>query len=140
MNYLLIEDDDDHAQLMIRGLEREVGARQISRIRDGEAALKFFRDLSSEPRASFPSIILLDLKLPRISGLELLTAIKTDPVLRTIPVVVLTTSDAESDRHDAFQRHANAYIVKPLEFEDFRRMLRSVHDFWSHWNRSTDRD
>ncbi|QDU39889.1 Response regulator rcp1 [Maioricimonas rarisocia] len=138
MNYLLIEDDDDHAQLTIRGLEREVGSGCISRIRDGESALKYFRDLVSDPHARFPSMILLDLKLPRISGLELLTAIKSDPTLRRIPVVVLTTSDAESDRLAAFERHANAYIVKPLEFADFRRMLRSVHDFWSQWNRSTD--
>ncbi|MEW4526069.1 response regulator [Maioricimonas sp. JC845] len=137
MNYLLIEDDDDHARLTTRSLEREVGAPCIDRIRDGESALQYMRSLAANPHAHRPSMILLDLKLPRISGLELLSEIKSTPALRRIPVVVLTTSDAESDRNEAFDRHANAYLVKPLDFEEFRNMLRSVHEFWSRWNRPT---
>lgn len=82
-------------------------------------------------------MILLDLKLPRVSGLELLAITKSDPVLRRIPVIVLSTSDAERDRTEAFDRYANAYIVKPLDCDEFRDMLRSVHEFWSHWNHST---
>ncbi|MES2769378.1 MAG: response regulator [Bdellovibrionota bacterium] len=136
ITFLLVEDDDDHAQLVIRGLENNRITNKIDRVRDGAEALDylFCRDKYKEKVA--PDIILLDLKLPKIDGHEVLRKIKMDSRLKVIPVVVLTTSAAESDRARAYQEHANSYLVKPLDFNSFRKMAEDLNLYWGVWNQA----
>lgn len=131
IRFLLVEDDDSHATITMRSLRQNRVGNAIERVRDGAAALEYLRD-PSRPR---PDVILLDLKLPKVDGHEVLAAIKQDPQLRLIPVVVLTTSDAELDRIEAYRHHVNSYLVKPIDFERFRQLVRDLSLYWSIWNR-----
>ena len=134
MNFLLVEDDDDHAEIVLRTLKRNRVANTIDRVADGESALAYLRNVGAFANRKRPDIILLDLKLPKLSGHELLKIIKTDPKLLSIPVVVLTTSSAESDRERAYEHHANSYIVKPVNFTRFREMVRDLSLYWGVWS------
>ena len=134
---LLVEDDPDHAELIIRGLEGNLVANQIHHVSDGEAALDYlFRrgEYADAEKWRGPHLVLLDLRLPRIDGLEVLREIKADEKLRRIPVVVLTSSATESDIAGACNNHANSYLVKPVEFDEFRRMMRDLGFYWLAWN------
>lgn len=134
---LLVEDDPDHAELIIRGLEGNLVANQVRHVSDGEAALDYlFRrgEYADAEKSSRPHLILLDLRLPRIDGLEVLREIKADDELRRIPVVVLTTSEADPDIARAYDNQANSYLVKPAEFDGFRRMMRDLGFYWLVWN------
>ncbi len=134
MNILLVEDDDDHAEILLRTIKRNRVANLIHRVADGEAALAYLRregEYADRPR---PDIILLDLKLPKLNGHELLKIIKADTELQAIPVVVLTTSDAETDREKAYAEHANSYIVKPVNFTRFRQMVHDLSLYWGVWS------
>ena len=110
--FLLVEDDDDHAALTTRALQATDSAGVVFRARDGEEALRYLQD---HPRGHRPDAILLDLKLPRKTGYELLHDLKEDPKLSSIPVVVLTSSHADSDRERATTLRADRYVVKPLD-------------------------
>jgi CheY-like chemotaxis protein len=111
-------------------------------VRTGQAALDYVRrqgayaDPSSSPR---PELILLDLRLPLIDGLSVLREIKGDVALRDIPVVVLTTSDAPLDVQQAYEAHANSYLVKPMDHERFDALVRELGLYWAGWNRAPDR-
>jgi CheY-like chemotaxis protein len=132
LEILFVEDDDDHAELVMRSLaEHHIGNR-IRRVADGQAALDV---LATAP----PDVVLLDLRLPLVDGLDVLRAIKGDPDLRRIPVVVLTTSQTELDIARAYDLHANAYVVKPVEFPAFIDLMRDLGFFWLAWNRSPGR-
>ena len=138
MQILLVEDDDDHAEIVARGLATNRVLNQIRRVADGEAALAYLfrRGLYADPASSpRPSVILLDLRLPRVDGLEVLRTVKETDDLRSIPVVVLTTSDAERDVTSAYDHHANSYLVKPLEFGKFSEMMETLGFYWLAWNR-----
>lgn len=134
---LLVEDNLDHTELITRVLNDHRIPNRIIHLADGEAALNYLRrqaqfaDPAISPR---PHIVLLDLNLPRLSGLEVLQAMKTDAAISHIPVVVVTTSRAESDLRLAYQFHANSYLVKPVDFEQFSRMLNDLGDYWLEWN------
>ncbi len=134
---LLVEDDSDHAELIIRGLQANRVANQITHVSDGEAALDYlfqrgeYADAAKNPR---PHLILLDLRLPKIDGLEVLKEVKEDNELRSIPVVVLTTSKADADLEKASEYHVNSYLVKPVDFEEFRRMMGDIGYYWLIWN------
>jgi CheY-like chemotaxis protein len=130
IRFLLIEDDDGHAAITIRSLEQNRGTTVVDRVADGEQALAYL----GAPGRPQPDVILLDLNLPKVGGHEVLARIKTDPRLCTIPVVVLTTSDAETDRARAYREHANSYLVKPIDFERFRQMVRELSLYWGVWN------
>jgi CheY-like chemotaxis protein len=138
LQILLVEDDDDHAEIVERGLETNRVLNQIHRVSDGEAALDYvfrrgrYADPALSPR---PNVILLDLRLPRVDGLEVLRTIKESAELRSIPVVVLTTSDAERDVTSAYDHHANSYLVKPVEFGKFTEMMHTLGFYWLAWNR-----
>ncbi len=135
---LLVEDDSAHAELVVRTLEG-AGERRIVHLSDGEAALAYLtrQDEYSEPESSpRPDLVLLDLRLPKVDGLEVLREIKSRPQLRQVPVLVLTTSDAARDVANAYEAHANGYVVKPDEFSRFKDMMDDVATFWLHWNHS----
>lgn len=135
---LFVEDNDDHAELVRRSLEDHRVANHIEHVSDGEQALDYlfrrgeFEDPEENPR---PDVILLDLRLPKVDGLEVLKAIKGDDDLRRIPVVVLTTSEKESDIAKAYDRNANAYLVKPIDFDKFVDLMRDLGFFWLAWNK-----
>ncbi len=134
VNFLLVEDDDDHAEIVVRTLKRNRIANNIVRLSDGAEALGYLRKCADGAPSSRPDIILLDLKLPKVDGHEVLAAIKSDEHLRSIPVVVLTTSEAESDRARAYDSHANSYLVKPMNFSRFRKMVDDLSLYWGVWN------
>jgi CheY-like chemotaxis protein len=138
MTILLVEDNPDHAELVKRNLEEFQVANHIHHVEDGEAALDYvyrrgtYSDHKKFPR---PDLMLLDLRLPRIDGLEVLKQIKRDLTLQAIPVVVLTTSDAEKDLAQAYEYHANSYLTKPVNFDNFSRLLRDLGYYWLAWNK-----
>ncbi|MCS6940008.1 MAG: response regulator [Roseiflexaceae bacterium] len=133
LRVLLVEDNDDHAELICRTLGEQRWALQIVHVNDGESALDYLHrrgawvDPDQSPR---PHVILLDLRLPRVDGLDVLTSIKQSADLRRIPVVVLTTSSAERDIIHAYDAHANSYLVKPFGFEEFRNLMHDVGVYW----------
>ncbi len=135
---LLVEDNLDHTELIVRSFHDHRVVNQIYHVVDGEAALDYlFRrgeyvDPESSPQ---PHVILLDLRLPRIDGLEVLQEIKADEELRRIPVVVLTTSEAENDLAQAYEYHANSYLVKPVDFGKFTQLMDDLGFYWLGWNR-----
>ncbi len=136
---LLVEDNPDHTELIIRTLNEHRIPNRIIHVTDGESALDYlwrraqFADPATSPQ---PHIVLLDLQLPRLSGLEVLQEIKTSAETRHIPVVVVTTSSAERDLQAAYQRYANSYLVKPVDFQQFTRMLNDLGDYWLDWNQT----
>jgi len=138
LTILLVEDNPDHAELVKRNLEEFQVANHIYHVEDGEAALDYvYRRNTYSDQVKFPrpDLILLDLRLPRIDGLEVLKQIKRDLTLQAIPVVVLTTSDAEKDLAQAYEYHANSYVTKPVNFDNFSRLLRDLGYYWLAWNK-----
>lgn len=136
LQILLIEDDDDHAELALHALEQHDGSHQAIRVTDGAEALDYLHARGAYAGAARPDLVLLDLNLPKVGGLEVLDRIKSDIDLRRIPVVVLTTSDAEEDRREAYARYANSYLVKPVSFAKFEAMIQRLSDYWGRWNRT----
>ena len=130
IHFLLVEDDDAHAELVARNLDRDRLHNTLDRVADGAAALDYLHRRAPYQDAKRPDVILLDLKLPKLSGHEVLAKIKAVPGLREIPVVVLTTSGAEADREKAYALHANSYVEKPLDFGTFRTMVRDLSLYW----------
>ena len=133
---LLIEDNDDHAELMMRSLQEHRVINEVLHIKDGMEAMDFLfhRGIHAADILSVPDLILLDLRLPRVDGLTILKAIKEDDSLKKIPVVIMTSSNAEKDVQTAYQYHANSYITKPIEFLDFTRMMEDLGYYWIGWN------
>jgi CheY-like chemotaxis protein len=134
---MLIEDNADHAELVIRTLEEHKIANKVRHFLDGQSALDylFHRGEYSDPATSpRPHVILLDLRLPRVDGIDVLKAIKEDDRLKSIPVVVLTTSEAEKDVAKAYYNHANSYLVKPVGFDEFKRLMDDLGFYWLSWN------
>ena len=135
---LLVEDDPAHAEIVIRNLEGFRLGNRLMHLADGQEALDYlycrgeFADPESSPR---PGLILLDLRLPKVDGLEVLETVKRDPDLRQIPVVILTTSAAEADMLGAYKNHANSYMVKPVAFDDFVAMMKAIGYYWLVWNK-----
>lgn len=140
LRILLVEDNPDHAMLVERGIAESAGAAQVQVVGDGEEALSYLRrqgtwsDPETSPR---PHLILLDLRLPRLDGFHVLREVKDSPDLRSIPVVVLTTSDATPDVSKAYDLHANSYLVKPVDFDRFVALMRDMESYWLGWNRAT---
>ena len=124
---LLVEDNAHDAELTLRALKQRNLANRVHVCRDGAEAIDFFDDASE---AGAPKVILLDLKLPKVDGLEVLQRLKSSARTRTIPVVVLTSSREEPDIEKAYALGANSYIVKPVDFEAFARAVSDVGLYW----------
>lgn len=134
---LLVEDEPAHAEIVRRNFADFHPASRLMHVGDGQAALDYLyrrADYHDPARSPRPALILLDLRLPRVDGLEVLKTIKTDPGLRRIPVVILTTSAAETDRVRAYDSHANSYLVKPVDFPRFVALLETLGCYWLTWN------
>lgn len=139
-HFLLVEDDDDHAEFLMRTLRTYSTSSRVLRVCDGAEALEYLQGEGQYAGRVLPNLVLLDLKLPKLDGHEVLERIKSQPLLKHIPVVVMTTSDTESDRRKAYDRAANGYLVKPADFERFRQMIRDLGAFWGDWNRTVTDD
>ena len=134
---LLVEDDPAHAEIVRRNLENSRLANRLVRVADGQAALDYLyrQEEYSDPEVSpRPGIVLLDLRLPKVDGLEVLATIKSDPDLSAIPVVILTTGSAEADMVKAYGDHANSYLVKPVDFQQFSALMEALGYYWLVWN------
>jgi len=137
LTVLLIEDNEDHAELILRNLRGHRMANKIFHVADGEEALDYLlrRGKYAKPKTSpRPHVVLLDLRLPKIDGLEVLKTIRTSDDLARTPVVILTTSKAEQDVARAYEYHANSYLVKPVDFEKFTRLMDDLGFYWLGWN------
>ncbi|MBI5879515.1 MAG: response regulator [Chloroflexi bacterium] len=140
---LLVEDNEDHAELVMRGLAEHAQASRVVHVTDGEVALDYlgrrgrFATPESSPR---PNLVLLDLRLPKVDGLQVLKSIKEHPDMQDIAVVVLTTSEATRDINQAYAYRANSYVVKPVGYAEFRAMISALAAYWLAWHAGARRD
>ena len=136
LNILLVEDNLDHAELVRRNLENFPAANFLHHVEDGEAALKYiFGRGAYADRVQFPApdLVLLDLRLPRLDGLEVLRQVKSHPTLHRTPIVVLTTSAAERDVAMAYEYHANTVVTKPVDFQQLSQLIKDLGFYWLAW-------
>lgn len=138
---LLVEDDLAHAEIVRRNLESSRIANLLMHVTDGQAALDYlnrvngFSDPATSPR---PDVILLDLRLPKVDGMEVLKRLKSDPKFSSIPAVILSTSQTEQDIVKAYALHANSYLVKPVDFANFSQLMNTFDYYWLAWNQRPD--
>jgi CheY-like chemotaxis protein len=130
---LLVEDNPQDAEMAIRALKKNNLANNLIHVKDGEEALDFIfaKGIYSDRKGeSNPKVILLDLKLPKVGGLEILKEVKNDPNTKMIPVVVLTSSKEESDMVESYKLGVNSYIVKPVDFDKFVNCIKELGMYW----------
>jgi two-component system response regulator len=129
---LLVEDSDADAEMTLRTLRKRGIANRVVRVRDGVEALEFLRCQGSHAarQDGLPRLMLLDLKMPRMDGLQVLSELKADPELRTIPVVMMTSSREEGDLLASYRLGVNSYIVKPVDFDAFAETIAQVGMYW----------
>jgi len=127
---LLVEDSPGDVRLTQEAFREANSAVQLHVATDGVEAMAFLRRQGKHARAPRPDLILLDLNLPRMDGREVLAHIKDDENLKTIPTVILTTSDAEADIIKSYQLQANCYLSKPVQLDSFEALVKSINDFW----------
>lgn len=127
---LLVEDNPGDVRLAEEALREAKMSNNLNVVSDGVEALAYLRREGNHAGATRPDLMLLDLNLPKRDGREVLQEVKEDQDLRTIPVVVLTTSDAEADVIRSYELHANAYVRKPVDFDAFIEVVRTLEDFW----------
>lgn len=131
---LQVEDDDDHAMIVSRLLQHARIPVDIHRAKDGLEAMEYLNSIKMRQEKDLPQIILLDLKIPKKDGFEILSEIKGDPQLKSIPVVILTTSSVEQDKVKAYEYYANSYLIKPMNLNSFKRMVEELISYWGSWN------
>lgn len=127
---LLVEDNPGDVRLTQEALKQGTTEHELEVVTDGEEALRFLHREDGYESAPRPDLVLLDLNLPKCDGREVLERIKTDPELQSIPVVILTTSEAAEDVHRAYEHKANCYITKPVDLDDFMTVIGSIEAFW----------
>jgi CheY-like chemotaxis protein len=130
IDVLLVEDDPGDVLMTREAFEDNKVANRLQVVSDGVSALAFLRKEGEHADAPTPDLVLLDLNLPRMDGREVLEAMKNDAALRSIPVVVLTTSEAEEDVVRSYSLHANAYVTKPVDFDRFIEVVRQIDEFF----------
>ena len=139
LKLLLVEDNDAHAEMVKRSFEQHKVANEIYHVDDGQKALDYiFRvgDYNDDEKYPRPNCILLDLRLPKVDGLEVLRRIKTDESTRKTPIVILTTSSADKDIAQSCEYHANSYVVKPMDFSKFESLMEDLGHYWLAWNQN----
>lgn len=136
---LLVEDSENDVTLTLTALEHAHVANEVVVARDGQEALDFFYGPDKKADGELPAVVLLDLKLPRVDGLEVLAKLKGDEELRRIPIVMLTSSREESDLARSYDLGVNAYVVKPVSFEEFSKAIRELGLFWAVINQPPSR-
>ena len=142
INLLLVEDNDAHAEMVKRSFEQHEIANTIHHVDDGQKALDYIfnqGDYIDTKQFPSPHCVLLDLRLPRVDGLEVLRQIKTNDLTRRIPVVILTTSAADKDIARSYEYHANSYVVKPMDFTQFEDLMETIGSYWLDWNQNLRR-
>ncbi|MBI1394372.1 MAG: response regulator [Betaproteobacteria bacterium] len=132
VDILLVEDNLGDAILVREALAEYKIRNSLHHVQDGEQAMDFLYRRGDHAEAPTPGLIFLDLNLPRKDGREVLMEVKSDPELRQIPVVVFTSSAAETDIVRSYGLHANCYVTKPLDLEQFMRVVQSIENFWLH--------
>jgi CheY-like chemotaxis protein len=133
LRILLVEDDANDVFLMQRALEKNGIRSPLQIVNDGQEALDYLQhtgEFSDRTRFPFPSVILMDLKMPRSSGLEVLRWLRDNPVCPSIPAIVFSASRVESDVSEAYKLGATSYFVKPVDFNDLLELVRLMHDYW----------
>lgn len=129
-NILLVEDSRADARLILEVLKDEKIHVNINVVRDGEAAMDYLRHDGHYQNSTKPDLIILDLNLPKKDGREILAEVKEDPILRLIPVVILTTSQSEDDIMNSYRLQASCYVTKPINFDQFTKIIKSFDSFW----------
>ena len=134
---LVVEDSDDDAEMTLDALTECGLGDNVTRLRDGAAAIDylFCRGEYAQRPAGLPRMLLLDINMPRMDGLEVLRVLREDPAMDALPVVLLTSSAEERDRHRAYALHANSYIIKPVNFEQFVKAVRELGLYWLFLNK-----
>jgi two-component system, chemotaxis family, response regulator Rcp1 len=127
---LMVEDNPGDVRLTLEALKEGKVRNNLHTVADGEEAMNFLRRQGAYSKVPRPDLVLLDLNLPKKNGREVLAEIKDDPDLKRIPVVILTVSEAEQDIIKSYNLHANCYITKPVNLEQFIQVVRSIEDFW----------
>lgn len=138
---LLAEDNQDHADLLVESLESCDASNQIQHVTDGRLALEFLRKEGqfSQSDHAVPDLILLDIKMPRLNGIETLEAIKSDDRLRRVPVIMMTTSCSRDEVNRCYDLGANSYITKPLQFDELTQKIKRFYAFWAMTSERPDR-
>jgi CheY-like chemotaxis protein len=139
---LLVEDNDAHAEMVKRSFEQHKVSNVIFHVDDGQKALDYIfheGEYSDEQQYPHPNCILLDLRLPKVDGLEVLRRIKSDENTRKTPVVILSTSSADKDIAQSYEYHANSYVVKPMDFAKFESLMEDLGYYWLAWNQNPGR-
>ena len=139
LEILLVEDDPNDVELTLLALRKHNLANKIHVARDGVEALDFLfcrGSCSNRPKGVPPKVVFLDLKLPKVSGLEVLREIKSDPVIRAVPVVVMTSSREQRDLVEGYKLGVNSYIQKPIDFEHFQKVIKDLGYYWLIVNES----
>lgn len=127
---LLVEDNEPDVLLTLEAFDEARVSNRLHVVRDGVEAMRFLRREGEHAQAPRPDVILMDINMPRKNGLEVLSEIKADRTLSSIPVVMLTTSQSDEDVRNSYERHASGYVVKPVGFENFLNAMRAFEDFW----------
>jgi len=130
VDILLIEDNPDHVELILRALQNNSVVNEVHVVTSGEEAIDFLNRRGRHANATRPALILLDIKLPGMDGMEFLRQIKADPKLKPIPVVMLTTSGGEKEILEGYTCGANSYVVKPVDFEQFVKAIKELKLYW----------
>ena len=134
---LLVEDNPDHVEITMGVLQAEDCISKIDVVADGEQAINYLHgmgDYNDREKYPTPDLILLDINLPKVDGIEVLKHIKNDSVLRKIPVIILTTSESDRDIEEAYDKGANSYIAKPVSSKDFIAKIRDMGFYWAETN------
>lgn len=127
---LLVEDNEGDIELTREAFSESKVRNNVHVVKDGQAALDFLLHQNGYENAVFPDVVLLDINLPKKDGKEVLKIVKSDPKVKHIPIVILTSSEAEKDIVKSYELHANCYITKPVTLESFMEVIRSVEEFW----------
>lgn len=138
LDILLVEDEPAHAELTRRAIRKAGNANRIDIVSDGEEALDYLYNqgkYEDKVKYPMPGLILLDIKLPGIDGIDVLKMIKEDPLLRRIPVIMLTTSEREEDIARAYNHYANSYLTKPVGFKEFEEKIMQIDFYWMILNK-----